>query len=393
MPDRKWFVLGGVVCALIVTSALAADVAIRGRRMAVRENPAGETGRRVVVVGRESTTSATFGEPLYGAYLRVFVDGGQGAQSQLFFLEPAGWSSVSGGYRYAGPGPDGSPIERVDVNVEPGKPARIRAVLRGDLGSDALNLLPPDPGTSGGLSLGTTGDTFCVVLGGAAGGTVVADDASAWRIRNATSEVACPPVPTPGPTPVHTPTPGPCDTLCNGTPTPVATSGSVTLRPIAAGTYTEWGESSPDVGSAHWQHVDEAVADEAATYVQDNTWSGVEKDTFLHEPSQLPSGATIDGVDVCIRVRQTDNDGTLEDNGVRILIRSSSGEAEHLAAAQLPRTWSTYCKTWPTDPTTSTPWTVASVDALEIGAQNAMSPGSTDGVRLTQVWMEVRYTP
>jgi hypothetical protein len=361
--------------------------------MVVRERPAGETGRRVVVVGREPTTSATFAVPLYGAYLRVFVNGAQGAQSQLFFLEPAGWSSVSGGYRYSGPGPDGSPVDEVVVNLEPGKPSRIRAVLRGDIGSDALNLLPPDPGISGGLSIGTTGDTLCVVFGGDAGGTILADDASVFRIRDATAEVACPPVPTPHPTPVHTPTPQPCDTLCNGTPTPVATPGSVTLRPSGAGTYTEWGESFPGVGSAHWQNVDEDIADEAATYLQDNTWSGVERDTFQHAPAQIPPGATIDGIDVCVRVRQTDNDGTLEANGVRILVASASGTAEHLAAAQLPREWTTYCKTWPTDPIAAAPWTVAAVDALEIGAQNAMSPGSTDGVRLTQVWMVVRYTP
>lgn len=387
MPGRASIVLGGVVCALIVTGALAADVAVRGRRMVVREDPAGEVNRRVVIVGRAPTTGATFEAPLAGAYLRVFVDGGEGVQSQLFFLEPEGWSPVSGGYRYSGHGANENPVEEVLVTIEPGKPARIRVVLNGGLGTEPLNLVPPDPGTSGGLSIGATGDVFCVVFGGDAGGTTHSDSPSVWRIRHATGDGPCPPVPTPAPTPVWTPTP-------QVTPTPTPTSGfTTTLRPSASGTYGQWGEAFPAVGADHWQNVAEVVADEAATFLQDNTWSGVEKDTFQHEAAPIAPGAAVDGVEVCVRARQTDVNGFLENNGIRILVRSASGEAEHLATVQLPTAWTTYCKTWPVNPITLEPWTAAAVDALEIGARNAMSPGGPDGVQLTQVWMVVGYTP
>jgi hypothetical protein len=387
MPGRASMVVGGVVCALIVTGALAADVAVRGRRMVVREYPAGEVNRRVVIVGRAPTASATFAAPVAGVYLRVYADGGEGAQSQLFFLEPEGWSPVSGGYRYSGHEANESPVEEVVVTVEPGKRARIRAVLNGGLGTESLDLVPPDPGTSGGLSIGTTGDVFCVVFGGDAGGTTHSDSPSVWRIRQATGDVSCPPVPTPGPTPVWTPTP-------QVTPSPTPTSGATTtLRPSASGTYGQWGEAFPPVGANHWQNVADFVPDDAATFIQDNTWSGVEKDTFQHEASLLLPAAIVDGVEVCVRARQTDVNGFLENNGIRILVRSASGEAEHLATAQLPAAWTTYCKTWSMNPITLEPWTVASVDALEIGARNAMSPAGPDGVQLTQVWMVVGYTP
>lgn len=393
MPDPRWTSAVAVACALVVTSALAADVRVRGRRMVVRERPVGETHRSIVVVGRAPTTSATFPAPLRGVYLRVHAAGETAEQSQLFFLEPSGWSAVGDSYRYTGPGPDGSPVEEAVVRIEPGKPARVRVVLRGELGSDALKLHPPAPGTVGGLSIGTADGTFCVVLGGDAGGTSLANTASLWRIRGATADVACPSVPTPLPSPVLTPTPQPCDTLCSPTPAPSATAGMVVLRPNGAGTYTEWGESFPGVGGAHWQNVDDEVPDEAVSYLQDNTWSGVERDTFVHPASLLAPETTIGGVEVCLRARQTDNDGTLEDNGVAILIRGASGEAERLVAPQLTSTWTTYCTTWTANPTTFAPWTVADVDALEIGARNAMSPGSTDGVRVTQMWMIVHHAP
>ncbi len=108
----------------------------------------------MVIVGRAPTTGATFAAPVAGAYLRVFADGGEGAQSQLFFLEPAGWSPVSGGYRYSGHGANEIPVEEVLVTVAPGKPARIRVVLDGGLGTEPLNLVPPDLGYFAGAGRG-----------------------------------------------------------------------------------------------------------------------------------------------------------------------------------------------------------------------------------------------
>jgi hypothetical protein len=211
-------VWAGVAGALLVAGAApAADLAVRGRRMLVHERPgAGETGRRVVVLGREGPTAEALGSIQYGAYLQVFVQGGS-SQSQLFFLEPAGWTTVPRGLRYVGPGP-GNPVQEVRLEAGSGKPTLVRVVLRGDVGTTPLAIVPPNPGVSGGVSISLTGGRACVVLGGAAGGTVAIDKPRRWLIRQATGEVACPPGPTPLPTPDVTPIP--CDTLCNGTPTP-----------------------------------------------------------------------------------------------------------------------------------------------------------------------------
>jgi len=299
---------------------------------------------------------------------------------------------VDGGWRYSGHGAS-NPIEELLVTVRAGEAARIRAVLSGNVGAEPLDLLPPDPGITGGLSIGTREGTFCVALGGDAGGTTHADSASVWRIRNATADVACPPVPTPAPTPYHSPTPyqSPTPTpRMSRTPTP---GSNRILRPSGRGAFGEWGEAFPDFGAEHWQNVAEVVADEAATFLQDNTWNGNEIDSFRHEASLLPPDTEIDGVAVCLRARQTDVNGFLEDNGIEIVVRGARDAWVPARISRLPAEWTTYCTALPVDPATRTRWTVASVDALEIGARNAMSGAGPDGVQLTQVWMVVGYTP
>lgn len=225
MTGRKIAIVAGILGALVVTGAIAADVAVRGRRLVVRENASvGETSRSVVIVGREATGAAEVAPFTNGANLRVFVAGAS-TQSQLYFLEAGGWTTVPGGFRYVGPGPAGNPVKEVLVRVTPGQPARIRVVLRGNVGTRDLPFVPPDPGTSGGVALVGNADTYCVQLGDAAGGTITGNDARVFRMSGATSDLACPPLPTPFPTGTILP----CDTLCSptpsATPTPTPTPG------------------------------------------------------------------------------------------------------------------------------------------------------------------------
>lgn len=227
MPDRRKVALLGVSALfLVVSAALAADVAVRGRRLVVREGPSGEPSRKVVIVGREASADEPVPAFTLGANLRVELDGAS-TQSQLYFLPANGWTSTARGQRFQGTG--SNPVQEVLIETDGTQPIRIRVVLRGDVGSTPLNLVPPDPGSGGSMTLAGRGDTYCVVLGGAAGGTITANTERTFRMRGATSEVACPPVPTVAPTG----TPVPCDTLCNPmpstpptpTPTPGPTSG------------------------------------------------------------------------------------------------------------------------------------------------------------------------
>ena len=210
----RWILRTALVAALVATTAAATDNTVRGRRMVVRQSEdGGQTSRRVLVVGRELQSGITsFDSPLVaGATLRVVLGGGT-EQTQLFALPPAGWTEIRNGYRYLEPPGSGRAIRRVVLRADGDGSARVRVVLRGDASN--LTLRPPDPGEAGGAVLGLAfGNTYCVQLGGAAGGRTVADDATVWRIVAATAEPACPPVPTP-----VLPTPIPCDTLCNPTP-------------------------------------------------------------------------------------------------------------------------------------------------------------------------------
>jgi hypothetical protein len=166
---------------------------------------------------------------------------------------------------------------------------------------------------------------------------------------------------------------------------------SLIIRPTNRGTFAQWGEAFPAVGADHWLNVDDLTADESATFLLDNSWNGTEIDSYVHPVSGIPSGSVINNVQVCVRARQTNVNGTLENNGIRVFIRSGTTNADLPGATQLTTAFTNYCNTWTTNPATGTAWTVAAVDAAEIGARNAMSGGGPDGVELTQVWMVVSY--
>ena len=72
--------------------------------------------------------------------------------------------------------------------------AFLKVLLLGRLGSQNLDVVPPDPVTDVGivLQIGNQGGTYCIRLGGAAGGQVREDDALGVQIINATAEPGCP---------------------------------------------------------------------------------------------------------------------------------------------------------------------------------------------------------
>lgn len=221
---RAIAIASALFLAATAVSAGAADFSLLGRRMVVREPGGGESARRVVIVGRGGPIGPVLASLESGSvYLRVFVQGDT-LQSQFFALEGFELVAVPGGLRFTGPGRWGNPVEELLVEDDGAGASRIRAVLRGDIGIVALALTPPDPGTSGGLMLltgvnafsATYVDSVCVVLGGAAGGTIVDDSPTRWRLKGATAQGTCPPLAPPLPTPVPTPTalPSPICTGC-----------------------------------------------------------------------------------------------------------------------------------------------------------------------------------
>jgi hypothetical protein len=195
----------GTALALVLAAATvprppeanAASQQILGKKLLVRNPTGAEPRRTLVALGRESATDvpAIVGDPtVSGALLRVTLSGAT-STGGAFLLDAAGWSASGTGFTYSGPmGSDGDPVRRVVLKRTPGGTALLKVVIKGSVGTQPLDLVPPNPGTDAAITLAINGggDTYCVSLGGAAGGTSGPDTASVWRIRDALTEPGCP---------------------------------------------------------------------------------------------------------------------------------------------------------------------------------------------------------
>jgi hypothetical protein len=193
LPHAAWILL---LASVGPAPGGAADRVILGHLLAVRDPAGAEGGRSVVVAGREAGTDlVAISDPTGdGATLTVIANGTL-STAESYTLDQSGWTTLgAAGFRYAGPtGADGDPVKRVVIKRTPGGVAFVKVLLRGDVGTQALAVVPPNPGNDGGLILDVAcGDRYCVKLGGAAGGSERQDTASGWRVIRATAEDGCP---------------------------------------------------------------------------------------------------------------------------------------------------------------------------------------------------------
>jgi hypothetical protein len=165
--------------------------AILGRRLIVKDPTGNEPQRTLIALGKETATDVgptILGDPtIAGATLRVVATGAVDSD-QTYVLDAAGWSAIgTTGFKYLGPtGGDGDPVRRVLLKRTPGGTALVKVILKGSLGSQDLDVVPPNPGDEGGLVLAIPGGgTYCAAFGGAAGGTEVSDGGGLWKIINA----------------------------------------------------------------------------------------------------------------------------------------------------------------------------------------------------------------
>ena len=171
--------------------------AILGKKLLVKDPSGDETQRAVVALGRETTTNigpAILGDPVAnGATLRVIANGATDSD-QTYVLDASGWSVLgSTGFKYLGPtGGDGDAVKKVLIKRTAGGTALVKAIVKGNVGTQSLDVLPPNPASDGGIVLTINGGaTYCTAFGGAAGGTTVKDDVKGWKVINASAE-ACP---------------------------------------------------------------------------------------------------------------------------------------------------------------------------------------------------------
>jgi len=150
-----------------------------------------------------------------------------------------------------------------------------------------------------------------------------------------------------------------------------------TLRPNANGDSVEFEDLTG--APTHWEAVDEEVADDATTHVGSDIAGRT--DLFELTDSGLAPGTGIISVTVYERVRRESS----WDNDWRIVIKSGTNSYYSSTFGESD-TWVERSYQWTTDPDTGQPWTVAAVDALQVGAY------VVTGVDVSQVYVEVDYS-
>jgi len=162
-----------------------------GKKLFVRDPSGSEQRRSVIVLGTEpgvDLVPAVLGDPTSaGARLRVLATGTTDSD-ETYVLDASGWSALgTDGYRYDGPtGGDGDPVKKVILKRTAAGTAVLKAIIKGSVGTQSMNVVPPNLGDDGGIILQILGGgTYCIALGGATGSREVKDDATQWTVINA----------------------------------------------------------------------------------------------------------------------------------------------------------------------------------------------------------------
>ena len=155
-----------------------------------------------------------------------------------------------------------------------------------------------------------------------------------------------------------------------------------TLRPNAAGDQTEIDTQYPASGS-HWEKVDEAVADDASTYVR-QTAIGVNKVDLYNLPASVGAGK-INKITVHGRWITTAS------GRFRLAIKSgTTTEIKPDVRWTNDLVWTDHEFEWALNPDDGEAWEWADIDALQIGMLLYASSAQTSDC--TQVYVEVDYT-
>jgi hypothetical protein len=201
-------VVSGLASALLLGSALAADQTVLGSRMRVSDPLPGvnPSQRTVLVIAKERPTDETIvGDPVAdGATLELIVNGTT-STSQSIAL-PAGAPPISTGpgwvskvipgtyaiFKYVDKNGEASPVVYLLLKWKVGSAFGLKVKLDAQGNNPPIDVVPGNPTSDLGirLTLGT-GDTYCVLFGGAAGGTVVDGGPQVVKAAKPTGE-GCP---------------------------------------------------------------------------------------------------------------------------------------------------------------------------------------------------------
>ena len=152
-----------------------------------------------------------------------------------------------------------------------------------------------------------------------------------------------------------------------------------TIRPNAVGTYEEFETMVGGEGTDHYTTVDEEETDDDTSYVESDVAD--QRDTFGMEACGLPAGAVISKLSLWARMKR---EGIGDDDVYMMII---SGATEQLSdAIDTTIVYGTWSWDHETDPNTGQAWTIAAIDAVELGLK------IITGVCCTQLWGVITYT-
>ena len=153
------------------------------------------------------------------------------------------------------------------------------------------------------------------------------------------------------------------------------------LRPNAAGDVTDIDDQFPAAG-AHWEKVDEVVADGDTTYLYNYDPGKYTRDLY-NLPAHSVGSGTINSVTVYIRVKSGAGGGYFYPC-------LKSGTTTDDGAAKLTHSyWETFSHQWNANPDDSAAWEWADIDDLQIGIYSYEQFGYTNFC--TQVYVEISY--
>ena len=179
----------------VAASASAFDRLILGSKLDVANKAGLEPKRSIRVLAKESPSDiAVLSDPTVGgATLTVVANGGTSTVG-TYVLDASGWKHSGTRYLYRGPtGGDGDPVASVTLSRSAAGAVRLRIVIKGSVGTQSVDVVPPNPGTDGGVVLAVTGgDRYCAAFGAGAGGTELRDTALQWTLVKPAAQPGCP---------------------------------------------------------------------------------------------------------------------------------------------------------------------------------------------------------
>jgi len=212
MRDTTQLVTGAfVLLVAFAPPAGAAQQMVRGRLFVVNDPLPGvnSSRRHILVYGFElPSTKTVAGDPLSDGAQLLVIASGNTSSSQSFMLPPGAFAEPNGPgwrrlvkrrraiYTYVDERGENGPVTSLTIQ-QVGRSFRIRATLDGRGNNPEISVVPPNPGSDGGMIVSINGgDSYCVAFGGAAGGKTTDNDAETFRITHPRLE-GCPLAPDP----------------------------------------------------------------------------------------------------------------------------------------------------------------------------------------------------